>query len=388
MRPVPLTWKTRGALWLRLGLRLLLAATLVWIVIRLGRPVLSLFAPFLLAFAAAAALDPLIRWFRRKSNLSRGALTLLLLLALLGLLGAGIGLLGYAAGQELLDLAQNWDVLLTSLQSALDQMEHLFSRFLTLIPPQITQSVQSARESVLSWLSQSVPDALTGLVAAAGQKAMALPSFFVALIVFVMATYFLTADYPRLHAKAVRHMDEGLFRSFSQIRTSALGALGGYLKAELLLSFGVFWILLIGFVVTRQPYSLLLALGLALLDFIPIVGAGTVMIPWAIVALFGRDYSTAIEVMVIWGVIALFRRVMEPKFVGDQTGLSPILSLLGIYVGMKLAGIWGMILGPVLTLVVLNLADMGLFHGLRLDLEAAAGDISAILAQHPEPPAS
>ena len=234
MRPVQLTWKARGALWLRLGLRLLLAASLIWGVSRFGRPLLSLFAPFLLAFAAAAALNPLIRWSQKKLGWSRRLLTLLLLLALLGLLGAGIGFLLYAVGQELLDLIQNWDVLLDSLQSALDQMEHLFSRFLALVPPQIIQSIQTARETILSWLSQSVPAALTGLAAVAGQKAMGLPPFFVALIVFVMATYFLTADYPRLHARAMDCMDARVFRSYDRIRTSALGALGGYLKADII----------------------------------------------------------------------------------------------------------------------------------------------------------
>ena len=88
--------------------------------------------------------------------------------------------------------------------------------------------------------------------------------------------------------------------------------------------------------------------------------------------------------MVIWGIIALFRRVMEPKFVGDQTGLSPILSLVSIYVGMKLAGVLGMVFGPVILLVLLNLTGMGIFRGLRLDLAAAAEDIMAILSQRPE----
>ena len=90
--------------------------------------------------------------------------------------------------------------------------------------------------------------------------------------------------------------------------------------------------------------------------------------------------------MSIWGVIALFRRVMEPKFVGDQTGLSPILSLVSIYVGMKLAGVLGMILGPIVLLVLLNLAGMGMFRSLRRDLTAAAEDIAAILSHRPREP--
>ena len=119
------------------------------------------------------------------------------------------------------------------------------------------------------------------------------------------------------------------------------------------------------------------------MDFIPIIGAGTVMVPWAFVALFTGDFTAAVELMAIWGVIALFRRVMEPKFVGNQTGLSPILSLFSIYVGMKIAGVLGMILGPICTLVILNLAGLGIFDGIRADLSAAAADLAAILRERP-----
>ncbi len=379
-----LTWKQRGTLWLRLGLRLALAALAVLFVLKLGRPLLSLFAPFLFALAAAAALNPLVKKLQRALGFNRQALTLLLLLLLFGLIGGGLALLTYAAAGQLVSLVQNWSGLLDSLQSVLDQLEELFARFLALVPPQVTEIVERAGDELFQWLGNAVPAALGNLGMEAGERAMGLPGFCVAVVIFVMATFFLTADYPYLRSRYVQHLDEGVLRFLGQLRATALGAFGGYVKAEFLLSVGVFFILLGGFFLIRQPYGLLLALGLAVMDFIPIIGAGTVMVPWAFVALFTRDFSGAAELMAIWGVIALFRRVMEPKFVGDQTGLSPILSLVSIYVGMKLAGVLGMVLGPVVLLVALNLSGMGMFRGLRLDLEAAARDIAAVLSERPE----
>ena len=263
-------------------------------------------------------------------------------------------------------------------------MEVLLSNLLTLVPPQVTELVQHVVDSLLEWLNVAVPDLLANVGLIAGQKAMGVPSLVIALVIFIMATYLLTADYPYLRTRVAQHLDEGLLHFLTQVRTISLGAFGGYLKAELLLSVGVFFILLIGFFIIRQPYGLLLALGLAVMDFIPIIGAGTVMVPWAFIALFMGDYSTAIEQMVIWGIIALFRRVMEPKFVGDQTGRSPILSLVSIYVGMQLGGVLGMILGPTVLLIVLNLGAMGIFHGLRLDMVAATRDVLAILSRRPD----
>ena len=378
-----LTWRQRGQLWLRLGLRLGLTALAIWLTVRFGRPLLSLFAPFLFALAAAALLNPLVKRLQKALGWNRQILSALVLLLLFGLAGGGLALLVYAAAGQLVSLVQTWSGLLDSLQSAMDQLEALFARFLTLVPPQITKLVEQTGDELFQWLSDVVPDLLAGLGKEAGEKAMGLPSFLVALIIFVMATFLLTADYPYLRSRAVQHMDDGILRFLGQVRATALGAFGGYLKAEFLLSVGVFFILIIGFFVPRQPYGLLLALGLAVMDFIPIIGAGTVMVPWAFIALFTGDLPAAVELMAIWGVIALFRRVMEPKFVGDQTGLSPLLSLVSIYVGMKLAGVAGMILGPVVLLVILNLTGMGMFRGFKLDVEAAARDIAAVLSERP-----
>ena len=346
-----LSWRQRGNLWFRLAIRFVLVLLAILILKLFGRPLLSLFAPFLLALITAAILNPLVKRLQKALGWGRGPLSLLLLLLLFGLVGGAMVLLAYAAVSELISLAQNWSGLLDSLQTTMDQVEALFSN----------------------------------LCSTVGEKAMGLPSFVIALVIYIMAAYLLTADYPYLRSRAAQHMDDGLLHFLGQVRTVALGAFGGYLKAELFLSVGVFFILLAGFTLIRQPYGLLLALALAVLDFIPIVGAGTVMVPWAFIALFVGDFAAAAELMIIWGIIALFRRVMEPKFVGDQTGLSPILSLVSIYVGMKLGGVVGMILGPILLLVVLNLAGMGMFHGLRLDLVAAARDIAAILSQHLDP---
>ncbi len=378
-----LSWRKRGALWLRLGIRFLLTVLLVWLLVAFARPLLSLFAPFILALITAAILNPLVRRLQRMSGLGRAPLSLLVLLVLFGLVGSAIGLLCYVAVGQLISLLQNWSGLLDSLQRTLDQIETLFSNLLTLVPPHITELVVSTMNNLFLWLKQTVPSTLASIGLVAGEKAMGLPSFVVALVIFVMATYLITADYPYLRSRTAQHMDEGLLHFLGQVKAVSLGAFGGYLKAEFLLSVGVFFILLAGFTIIRQPYGLLLALGLAVLDFIPIIGAGTIMVPWAFIALFSGDFSTAVEMMVIWGIIALFRRVMEPKFVGDQTGLSPILSLISIYVGMKLAGVFGMIFGPICLLVILNLAGMGLFHGLRLDLIAAGRDIAAILSQRP-----
>ena len=383
MEDRPLNWQQRGRLWLRLGIRLVLAMGLVLGGMKLLPPLLSLFAPFLLALLMAAVLNPLVRWAQRRLGWSRRLLSLLVVLLIFGLLGGGVALLVYGVGSEVVSLAQNWESLFDQSLAVFAQMQSMFAHFWAHIPEEILQSAYGLWDRFVQWFQGSISNLLTRAAEYVTHKAAGVPGFFLALVMFGMATYFLTADYPYLRTRAIQRMDERVLCFAGQLRKVAVAAFGGYLKAQVLLSGGVFAILLGGFVLVGRNYALLLALGLAILDFIPLVGAGTVMVPWAIIAFVTRDYPTAISVMVTWSAIAAFRRVAEPKFVGDQTGLSPILSLVSIYAGMKLAGVLGMILGPILTLVVLNLAGLGAFHNLRMDLGQAAEDIAALLRRPP-----
>ena len=378
-----LSWPQRGKLWLRLGIRLVLAALAVGLVCSMGRFLFALTAPFVFALLFAAALNPAIRWLQRRLGWSRPLLTLLVLLLLLGSVGGALWLVGYAAAGELISLSQNWDQILQRMTELAEELKLFAARLWDMLPVSLAGTGEDLVGELVVWLQSTIGPLLQGFAQMITNKAVALPSFLLALVIFLMALYFLTADYPYLRTWAVQHTSASVTRFFSQVKQTALAAFGGYLKAELMLSVGVFFILLVGFILTRQSYGLLLALGLAVLDFIPIVGAGTVMVPWAVIALFTRDYVTAVNLMLIWGVIALFRRVMEPKFVGNQTGLSPILSLFSIYVGMKIAGVLGMILGPICTLVLLNLSALCIFYGLKADLSAAAADIAAILRERP-----
>ena len=381
-----LSWPERGKLWARLGIRLTLTALALCLLWAVGLPLLSLFAPFVAALVTAAILHPLIRWLQRRLGFPRKLSTLLILLLLFGLLGAGIGYLGYAAGLELVSLVQNWNGLLDSLQSTLDQIEAMSAQLWALVPPQLTVSVESVTQGFMEWLSSAVPNLLNAAVEYTTDKARGALNFVLDLIFYSLACYMLTVDYPYLRERAAQHTHQRLRRFLCQVRDTAVAAFGGYLRAEFLLSVVVFFILLVGFFVIGQPYGLLLALGLAVMDFIPIIGAGTVMVPWAVVDLFMGNWFHAVELMLIWGVIALFRRVGEPKFVGDQTGLSPIVSLISIYIGWRVAGVLGMILGPTIALIALNLVKLGIFDGVRADLAACVEDIMAILRERPPKP--
>lgn len=382
MQKLPLSWPRRGQLWLRLGIRIVgvvLAVLLFW---TLGRPILSLFMPFLLALAVAATLNPVVCWLQRRLGGSRKRAALLTLLVLLGGIGTGLVFLVRAAVLELAALADNWDSLLLPMTQMLQRAEGAVQAVLDKLPWSLGAPQFSLLDRLSQWLGQNLSSAgldLGNLAGFATDKAKDISSFAVAFVMFLLASYFLCADYPYLRTRVIQSMDEGSLGLLGQIKRVALTAFGGYLKAQVLLSLGVFFILLVGFTLMGQSYALLLAVGLAVLDFIPIVGAGTVMLPWAVVDLLSGSFAHGAALAAVWGAVALFRRLAEPKVVGDQTGLSPVASLISIYVGMRLGGILGMVLAPVVALVALNLKGLGLLDGTFADLRLAGRDLAAIL---------
>ncbi|MEQ2443382.1 sporulation integral membrane protein YtvI [Pseudoflavonifractor sp. CLA-AP-H29] len=381
-----LTWRERGRLWLRLGIRLAGTILVVLFLVYGAPPLLGLLMPFVLALVLTWILNPAIVKVQRRLGASRKALSLVMLILIFTVAGGLLAALVYSVVSEVASLVMNWPAIWSgNLQPAITDLEGFLSGLFAGLPQQVNQTATDGLEKLVAWLNEMIPELLSRAGSAAGSFAFSIPSFVVALVIFVMATYFIASDYPRLRLMVTDRLSPGVRDFFGSVKRTAVAAFGGYVKAQLILSVVVFFILLAGFVVIRQPYSVLLAFLLAVLDFIPIVGSGTVMVPWAVADLFLGQYRHAVELMVIWGVIALFRRVAEPKVVGDQTGLSPILSLISIYVGMKIAGVAGMILGPVLCMVVINIGRLGVLDGVLSDLRLAAGDLAAILKNRPAP---
>lgn len=385
-----LSWHERGRLWLRLGIRLTLTAIFLFALARFGPGLLSLSAPFLLAAAVAWMLNPAIKWLHKKLGWPRNFTALLLILlafaVLLGLLWA----LTAGVVSEVMELAADWETVAVSIQELWGRLLSGFARAVALLPDSVEEAMLGQVDRLFQWVETTAPMLLTFAVNRLTGMAARLPSFAVSAIVFVMAAYFFSTEWPSLRYRAASSLPDGPRVFFSQVKRAAAAGFGGYLRAQLLLSVGVFFILLLGFMLIQQDYALLLALGLALalavLDFIPVVGAGTVMVPWAFIDLFTGSLRHAVGLMVVWGIIVLFRRIAEPRVLGDQTGLSPILSLVGIYVGMRLGGVLGMILGPVICLVVVNIYRSGVLDNVLSDVRLAAADIGAILrgGQKPE----
>ena len=304
-----------------------------------------------------------------------------LVFAVIGGILFGLGWMAVDQVRSLFDNRQSvLDDFLNGLLGVVNSVQRWIAGLNGVVPNEVITTSEDLTNTLVSWVQGlDFSGWFAQMAGQAPSMAANVSGFAVALVVFMMASYFITGDYPRLRFELTDRVPM-VARDFCRsVKNIFMSAFGGYVKSQLILSVGVFMILTVGFLLMRQPYGLLLAFGLAVLDFIPIIGAGTVMVPWAVVDMVLAQYGEAAALMAVWGVIVLFRRFAEPKILGDQTGLSPILSLVGIYAGMKLGGVLGMVVGPLLLLVCINLARLGIFRPVLDDLALAARDTNAIL---------
>ena len=211
--------------------------------------------------------------------------------------------------------------------------------------------------------------------------AMNIPSIVIGIIMCLLSAYLFVADreyVPHLLSKA---LPQSILDRFRLIRNGLRRAVGGYFKAQLKIELWMYVLLAVGFTVLRVRYAFLIAIVVAFLDLLPFFGTGTVLLPWAAVKFFNGEY---IGLLIIWGVGQLARQLIQPKIVGDSVGLSPIPTLLLLFVGYKSAGVVGMIIAVPIGIIVLNMYEEGVFDTFLNSLKILYASISNFRHLTPE----
>lgn len=346
---------------LRIGLRICLIISLLLVITLVVPPLLDLFLPFVLAFIVASLLAPLVRKFTKKVgkvwNFWSMLFVILLILAVTGV----IVYAGYYLFSQISDLISSWQSIQTTATDILNTLSTYLEDNISLTTTDVEEYALEILQKALSWLTGKISSWAPTVVVGVGSLASGIASFVVSLLFFIVGAYFMTADYPQLRKKLSSWIPDIIRPHMHHIKDAMGTAMFGYLKAQLILSGIVTLIIFVSLLIWGQDYALIIAIICGIIDLIPFFGSGTILIPWAVMALFLGDYGKTLFLLVLALVLFLFRKLAEPKVVGNQTGLSPLLSLISIYVGMKIGGVIGMILAPILCMIIISLYGTGFF---------------------------
>ena len=271
---------------------------------------------------------------------------------LLFVLGGLLSLLGTALTGEAYALLRRVPALLAAIPDALRGLLARLERYAALCPPWLREAAEDA-------LTRSVTDvgallsALTErLLAALGSLVAALPRLMLAAATSVLAIYFTSSSLPELRSILTRRTSAETRRKLASLRRGFGRSVSRWLRAELTLCAVTFAELLAGFWFLRQPYALLLAFLITLVDALPVFGTGTVLLPWALGAVLMQNTPKALCLALLYLVTLTVRNILEPRLLGAVAGVPPILSLLAMYLGFCAFGVGGMVLFPFLLLLL------------------------------------
>lgn len=179
-----------------------------------------------------------------------------------------------------------------------------------------------------------------------------LPSALISVFTAFLSAFFILKDKEKLSLFLMNFIGKKNCDYIYKAKAALCGAVGKYIKAQLIIGLIMFCVLLSGFLVLRVNYAFLFALLTAVVDAVPVFGTGTILIPWAVINIFSNNSSLGWGLITLYGVCVLTRQICEPKIVGAHLGIHPLVSIFSIYAGMQLFGIFGFLLGPLTALLI------------------------------------
>jgi len=320
------------------------ALALLWLGIKYLLPVAL---PFGLGAGIAFLAEPAVSALSRR--LPRWGATALCITLTLGLFAGAVSLLGAVAFRQMGRLVGSVPQMAETARQGLAAVRDWLSQLGQNAPENLRPILQRTVTDfftdgsiLLEQVTQKLPGVVTGTLGTLGSGALGLGTG-------VVSAYLISARLPRLKKAVSARLPAGWQEKTLPALRRVRAALGGWLKAQLKLCAVTWAIVTLGFLLMGVPNGILWAFLVAVVDAVPILGTGTVLVPWAVVSLIRKESLRAIGLLCTYGAAAMTRTVLEPRLVGKQLGLDPLTTLVALYVGYRFWGFGGLLLTPILA---------------------------------------
>lgn len=312
------------------------------------------YSPFLIAFIISLLIEPLIRKVMKFTNLTRKASAILTLIVVFSVI---IGLLIWGITSLITEASVILDNLNDNAENIINKVTELITNFNfdnVKLPNQIKDIIQNTFNNIVGTGSNIAQNVLTSIM----NMVTNIPKILIYIAITIIATYFVCADKMYLLDQLEHHLPRNWVNKFGIKLKKVIASLGDYLKAEGVIILISFFIVLAGLLIFNMvgmnvKYPLIIAIFIGFVDALPILGSGTVLVPWAVITAFNGDITLAISLIVLYVVVVVTRQLAEPKIVSSHIGIHPVFTLIAMYTGFKAIGVIGMFIGPII-LIILN----------------------------------
>lgn len=370
--------------YLKVILNLVTALIVLLLCIFLLPKCIFFFMPFVIGWIISLIAAPVVRFFEEKLKVRRKGASVIVIVAVL----SAVILLVYGIGAKLVkegisfvnELPMLWEGIMEEFYQVGENLEGVYNR----LPEDMQQTLDNIGSQMGEYFGSLMEGAGTPTFEAVGNVAKQLPDIFLGVVMCILSAYFFVADKSYMSNIMRKYVPDSVRYRFDLIRRSFRNAVGGYFKAQFKIECWIYILLVIGLLALHVRYALLVALGIAFLDFLPVFGTGTVMIPWAVIEILSKDYKMAIGLLIIWCVGQLVRQMIQPKIVGDSIGVDAIPTLFLLFIGYKVAGVLGMILAVPIGIIVMNLYEEGVFDTTKQSIQILMAGFNKFRRIRPE----
>lgn len=305
--------------------------------------VVGLISPFLFAYLVSLMVEPLVRFLEHR-GMSRG-FSALISMACFTLVVAFIGsaIIGNIWKEAVLFTTQI-PLFLSELQSMVDGFVHDVGLYEITIPTWIAAWGENIFQSLSQLTQNTIGD---GVATTSLSLFRSLPAFVMWVVLFIISTFFFIKDKHIIKSAISEALPPEFAAWLSHIRSGLVSALTGYVRAQAFIMSIISGISIAALLFRGYPYALFMGVLIAFLDALPIVGSSLILVPWSALSFLSGDTYSGFYFIALWGINFLTRQLIEPKVLSSQIGLHPIITLLSIYVGLRLLGPMGMLAGPV-----------------------------------------
>lgn len=316
----------------------------LYLAVRFLLPVLL---PFLFGLCVAWLAEPAVRALSRDGKLPRWFCAGICVLGIFVLTGTALFLLCKMLYQEAGQFTQQLPDLLGTLAGPLSDLQGWLLRLASKAPDGLAPALENGIDRLFQSSSDLLSRLYSGVFHAATAMISALPDFFLFAITAILSSFMISAQLPAIGPALRRWLPISWRNKATVLFVRLRQTLGGWFRAQLKLMSITFLIVTAGLLFLHQPFAILIGALTALVDALPVLGTGTILIPWSLILFLQGKSHTGFGLLVLYGITALARTSLEPKIVGQQIGLPPLLTLFALYAGYRLCGIWGMIFFPV-----------------------------------------
>lgn len=337
-------------------LKKIINAILIVIAIYIGIKMAVFYMPFLIAFIISLIIEPAIKYLMKKTKMTRKLSSIIIFIIVFSII---IGCIAWGTVSLISESTNLLQTLNIYIDKAYTQIQDAIGK-LSITKISISNSILNIAEDTSKEILLKFSTWLTGFLTKLIDIITSIPTIAIYTVITILSLYFICTDKIYILDLMEHHMPKKWVQKIGTHIKEITKSLGGYLKAEAILILVSFFISLIGlyifkFIGMNVKYPLLIALGIGFVDALPILGSGTVMVPWAIISALNGDIKLGIAIILLWIIMSIVRQFLEPKIVSGKIGIHPIFTLIAMYTGFKIIGVIGMLVGPIVLIILKNI---------------------------------